>query len=438
MTLANLFPDSAPIQPSAPEEQRADFAHIPAKPAVYLLADQGEAGDDRPLLLATVGDLRAALKRRLADMPSDAPTKRVAYGQICTRVFWRQVNSSFAANFWYARSARALFPETAEGLIPWRNSWWVAVERAGSAEHLQVPHPRFRKTNNLGDPSLTYVGPVRDKHAAQRLVESLEDLFDLCRYHQILVQAPHGKPCAYKEMGKCPAPCDGTVPLDVYHRQIAAALGFATNETRQQWKEDLEAKMRAAAGRLEFETAGRLKQRLQRAGLLDSDAFSILAPLEHFAFLTLQPGKGKPWIEPWVLHPGAGVAECLPQFHKKNLAAAAGSLAERCHELLQRPAVATFSREQSELAALVAHHLFRGENDHGIWLRLSDLRDQETASTRITQACEALLARKASKPVAEQSSDHIPATEEAPGEPAHTLDIAVAAAGDSENAAPSA
>ena len=33
----------------------------------------------------------------------------------------------------------------------------------------------------------------RMKHAAQRLVETLEDLFDLCRYHHILVQAPHGK-----------------------------------------------------------------------------------------------------------------------------------------------------------------------------------------------------------------------------------------------------
>ena len=79
-------------------------------------------------------------------------------------------------------------------MMAWRKSWWVGVERAGD-------FPRFRKTSQISDERLAYVGPVRDKHAAQRLIESLEDLFDLCRYHEILVQAPRGKACAYKEMG---------------------------------------------------------------------------------------------------------------------------------------------------------------------------------------------------------------------------------------------
>ncbi len=56
-----------------------------------------------------------------------------------------------------------------------------------------TPHPRFRKTSNLSDESLAYAGPIRDKNAANRLVESLEELFDLCRYHNTLVQVPHGK-----------------------------------------------------------------------------------------------------------------------------------------------------------------------------------------------------------------------------------------------------
>ena len=54
-----------------------------------------------------------------------------------------------------------------------------------------------------------------------------------------------------------------------YREQIDAALAFAGNENRGAWRGDLENAMRDAAGKLEFEKAGRLKQRLTRAGVLE-------------------------------------------------------------------------------------------------------------------------------------------------------------------------
>ena len=80
---------------------------------------------------------------------------------MCTRVYWRRVDSGFAADWWYWHAARKLFPEAYRGMMAWRKSWWVGVERAGD-------FPRFRKTSQISDERLAYVGPVRDKHAAQR------------------------------------------------------------------------------------------------------------------------------------------------------------------------------------------------------------------------------------------------------------------------------
>ena len=438
-SLEGLFPLSSTITPAAPEALRADFPKIPAKAAVYLLTTTTESNADHPVLLATVGDLRAALKRRLADNPPDAKTKRVAYGTLCTRVHYRIVHSALAANFYYAGAARELFPETAGGLVPWRTSWWVAVERAGV-----TPFPRFRKTHELADPALTYAGPIRDKHAAQRLVESLEDLFDLCRYHSILVQAPQGKACAYKEMGKCPAPCDGSVSLESYRAQIEATLAFVTDadggakaqglqslglsggSPRAVWRQRLEERMKAAAANLQFETAGKIKQRLARAGLLNTEAYAATGRLEDFGFLTLQPGKGRPWIEPWVVHfapeDNSSISnlklqienrkskienraiQCLPQFHIKQLPVVAEELAGQCREIGQGAAAAWLTAEQAPDAALVAHHLFKGESDHGVWLRLADAQD----AGAIIRAAQALRARKAAKPLAEQSTDAVP------------------------------
>jgi excinuclease UvrABC nuclease subunit len=391
-----------------------------------------------------VGDLRGALKRRLADNPPDTKSKRVAYGALCTRVHYRVVHSAFAANFYYAAAARELFPAAAAGLIPWQDSWWIAVERAGAGV---TPFPRFRKTNNLSDPALAYAGPIRDKQAAQRLVESLEDLFDLCRYHHILVQAPQGKACAYKEMGKCPAPCDGSVSLGSYREQMDAALavvtdrseagkeqgvqslGFMAQSPRAAWREQLEQQMKTAAGKLQFETAGKIKQRLARAGLLDTEPYAGMGRLEDFAFLTLQPGKGKPWIEPWIIDfsgqtPGEKTKHetrnlkletsirCLPQFHRKELAGVAEELAGQCRELARQPAAGWLTPEQTRDAALVAHHLFKGESEHSIWLRLAEAQEPGA----IVRAVEMLRARKAAKPLAEQSTDAVPQAEDS-GEP---------------------
>ena len=442
--LETLFPLSSPITPAAPESLRADFPKIPAKPAVYLLSTATGSNDNHPVLLATVGDLRAALKRRLADSPPDAKTKRVPYGTLCTRVHFRIVHSALAANFYYAQAAHRLFPQTAPALIPWHTSWWLAVERPGPASN---PFPRFRKISTLTDPSLAYAGPIRDKHAAQRLVECLEDLFDLCRYHHILIQAPRGKACAYKEMGKCPAPCDGTVSLHSYREQINAALAFLTNTQSHQapgsgggvtsspllcvqspraaWRQQLEQQMQSAAAALHFETAAKIKQRLARAALLDTGPFASIGRLEDFAFLTLQPGKGRPWIEPWLIHFGeseSGAIENplrpLPQFNKQQLPAAAEQLAGQCRDLLQNTVTACLTADQTRHAALVAYHLFKGDADHGVWLRLAAAREP----TAISQAAENLYARKAHKPLAEQSTDATPESGDS-GEPAVAGDV---------------
>lgn len=395
--LAKLFPESSRIDGSAPEEARADWLSIPGKGAVYLLVGE-EAGAEKAMLLATVGDLRAALRRRLADTPAELKSKRVEYGKICTRVYWRRVDSGFAADWWYWHAAKALFPGAYRGMIGWRNSWWVGVERAGV-----TPFPRFRKTSQISDGRLAYAGPVRDKHAAQRLVESLEDLFDLCRYHEILVQAPRGKACAYKEMGKCPAPCDGTVPLEQYRGQVDAALAFAGNENRGAWRRDLENAMRDAAAKLEFEKAGRLKQRLTRAGVLENEALAFLGPLEDFAFLALLPGKGKTAFEAWIFSgAGGGRAACVGQFAYKELEAAAEVLARRCAALMQgQQTVRAFDERGTEEAAIVAHHLFKGEREDGVWLQLHEARD----AGAIVRAAEELRNRKKPAPMAEQASD---------------------------------
>jgi hypothetical protein len=106
-------------------------------------------------------------------------------------------------------------------------------------------------------------GPVPSP-SMKGMMGDLEDLFDLCRYHDVLVRAPHGERCAYYDMGKCPAPCDGTVSMAAYRAALAASADFAVGKSQAMIDANRQA-MTQAAARQDFEQAQRCKGRLARA-----------------------------------------------------------------------------------------------------------------------------------------------------------------------------
>ena len=146
--LENLFDLWAPIDRAAPPESCLPWKSIPAKPAVYLLTGPNPDSNtaDHPYLLATVGNLRAALQRRLG-APPDVHSKRIQYGQVCTRVHYRIVHSPFAANWWYWNAARNLFADTYRQMLAFRPTWWIAADK-------DAAFPKLRRTQDLSDPWL--------------------------------------------------------------------------------------------------------------------------------------------------------------------------------------------------------------------------------------------------------------------------------------------
>lgn len=375
-----------PVRPEQAFEERVAWLDVPAKGAVYLLVGEGNV----PLLLATVGDLRAALKRRLADMVVDAKTKRIDYAKITRGVFYKEVHSPFAANLWYMRTARTLFAGEYRRMISYRAPWWICLKR-------DDPRVIFKRTTDLDRGDVDYIGPIIQRRVAEKLVETALDLFDLCRYPEVIAQAPHGKACAYKEMGKCPAPCDGSVPLTWHGEQLVRARDVLSGVGREQWLATVKGAMTEAAAKLEFEKAGRIKALLARAELLEHESAAHARPLEAFKFLTLQPGTGRTTVEPFVVM--GGEVTPLPLMKKKTLAADAVAV---FNAIVDRPVGAPLDEAQHDHVALVAHHLYRGEDDAGVWLRITPTFNHETIAA---QAAELLERRRPTKPMAEQSSD---------------------------------
>ncbi|HEX2971371.1 MAG TPA: hypothetical protein VHP11_03510, partial [Tepidisphaeraceae bacterium] len=271
----SIFDHSETYEPAGDFE--AFLKWIPARWAVYLLTD----GEDRPVQLLCVKNLRYSLKRRLGGEELVGPSRRVNYRELVRRVYWRRVDSTFEADWVYLEAARRVFPESYQKMVGFRPAWFVHVNP-------EAKFPRYTKTTDLSGKAGVLIGPVEDKNAAGRLITLAEDCFDLCRYYNILVAAPKGKACAYKEMGRCPAPCDGSISMERYREMVRQSV--RTMVEPGEFLEEQKRLMGEAAAGLQFEVAGKIKGRIEQAGQLGKGAYRHARRLEDFAYVSLQRG----------------------------------------------------------------------------------------------------------------------------------------------------
>jgi excinuclease UvrABC nuclease subunit len=358
---------------SVPFDHHADFdpagdfeaflKSVPAKWVVYLLADE----HDQPVQLLCVKNLRYSLKRRLGGDEMIGPTKRVNYREIIRKIHWVRVDSAFEADWLYYEAARVLFPQSYQGMVGFRPAWFMHVNS-------DTNFPRYTKTIELTGKRGALIGPIEDKHAAARLIELVEDAFDLCRYYNILVQSPNASACAYKEMGKCPAPCDGSISMPQYRRLIewsAKVLVDPADFIREQ-----ERRMQQAAVELRFETAGKIKAYIQQLSQLGKGPFRHAAQLQEFQYLSVQRGPRAGTAKLFLITPGHIQ-------HMLCLLDEGFSSSEIMRLTLTRAAETTgeLTADGAERIGIVAHHLFSPKNTHGVFLPLATLDEKTIAKS---------------------------------------------------------
>jgi hypothetical protein len=319
---------------------------LPARWAVATLCD--EAG--RPIQLVCWKNLRRTLRGRVDDKPA--------------RVRWRRVDSDFEADWVYLHCARRLWPQTWPAIVPWIQTWFVHVDP-------EDEFPRYVKTTQLMRTGRT-IGPFPDKHAAARFIELVEDAFDLCRYHHILTQGPNGRACPYKEMGKCPAPCDGSISMQQYHRLIDISLDGIC-EPKALIAEHTE-RMESAAGELRFETAARIKMFVAQISEFGKKAYRHARPMEEFSFVSLQPGPRQGQVKIFLIRLGyVEPVACL--------------LGEPLGDLLDLMRGTEAAAPRREGIGLVARHLFAPKATGGEFIRLSEVdeRSLRAAYNRVSR-----------------------------------------------------
>ncbi len=369
MDLSRLFADCIELPPPP---GAWDPKGLPAHGGVWLLTDEG----DRPIQLGGCESLRRTVRFRL-DPPAEEERRRqrADLRAIARRVWWWPTHSQFETAYDYYRIARELYPDDYLERVAFGPTWFAEA-------CLEARIPRLRPMRSIFRPNCDYFGPFQSRSRCIRYIDVLEELYGLCRCVDILEQAPNGRRCAYADMGKCPAPCDGSFPMEQYRQRVADAVGFVRRGPAA-FLAATEEEMKRAADAQEYEQAAALKRRIDEARKSLAKGNEWVDMLERFRWLIVQRGPGRTTVKPFFVRDG---------WIDRGEVVKTKKLKEHVDEWLRAVqqdspnASRDDERQRTEHVWLVSCFLFRSEKVPGVFLRALDLPRAEDVVARVREA----------------------------------------------------
>ena len=124
-------------------------------------------------------------------------------------------------------------------------------------------YPTLLFTRKRVNDGARYFGPFSSAQTALSLMKTAQRAFGLASCKRVFPRdIGKERPCIYKQLGTCSAPCDNSISADEYKERNKKAMAFLRGSFGVV-KRDLEAQMLAAAEDLNFEAAARLRDRIR-------------------------------------------------------------------------------------------------------------------------------------------------------------------------------
>ena len=227
-----------------------DIDRFPGLPGVYMLKDAG----GETLYIGKANSLRTRVRSHLrADRSQSLRARELAR------------RTAAVETIVVGSGAEALILE-ANLIKEYRPRFNIQLRDDKSYPHIKVtvaePFPRVFVTRRLRQDGSRYFGPYTSVGLMRRSLEVVKRLYTVrsCRY-RLPREAP-ARPCLDHHIGRCQAPCVGLQSRRAYREMIDEILRVLGGET-EAVRRRVEARMRAAAGALDFEGAAKHRTVLQ-------------------------------------------------------------------------------------------------------------------------------------------------------------------------------
>lgn len=137
--------------------------------------------------------------------------------------------------------------------FPDRNQWIKITDET---------YPRLSVVRAVRDDQATYFGPFHRRQSAEDVVLAIYDGFPIRQCTPRLSQSKLINACALAAMGRCSAPCDGTISRDDYGAIVEQVRTALSTDVRGAVT-GLQAKLRRLVDQQRFEEADTIRRRLE-------------------------------------------------------------------------------------------------------------------------------------------------------------------------------
>lgn len=150
--------------------------------------------------------------------------------------------------------------------------------------------PRLTVVRDHADDGARYFGPYRNTSGARRTVEFLNDVLPLRTCPRSFKDArSYGSPCIQLDLHKCLGPCTGKVRREDYRALVNDVTAFLEGNEEVLF-ERLQRGLIAAADKLDFERAARIRNSIQSANQVVQVQRQMNDATVHHTLLLVQPG----------------------------------------------------------------------------------------------------------------------------------------------------
>lgn len=240
----------AAVARGMPDGVAQKLPHLPDSPGVYLWKD----GAGGVLYVGKAKRLRSRVRSYWSQDHEASPK---------TRGLLRKVHD--LETIVVPSEAHALILE-ATLIKEYRPRFNIALRDDKSYPYIKVtiqePFPRVIVTRRLLDDGARYFGPYTDVGAMRRALNVVKRIFTVRSCHYALPREAPERPCLDYFIKRCKAPCVGYQSAEDYRLMIDEVVWFLDGRTSDVMRHVRE-RMLEASERLDFETAGELRDALR-------------------------------------------------------------------------------------------------------------------------------------------------------------------------------
>ncbi len=231
--------------------QRPPTGTIPDAPGSYQFRDR----DGRVIYVGKASSLRSRLSNYFQN-PANLPPRTAQMVAQAESVEWIQVRNDVEAIMLEYSLIKQHKPRFNVRLRDDKSYPFLAVTMSDE-------WPRAVVRRGSKDKGSRYFGPYAHAYAIRETLDSLLRVFPIrtCSDNKFHNHERLGRPCLLFHIEKCSGPCIQAIDHEEYGALVADLLTFLDGETQPVLKR-LEVEMHEASDRLEFERAGRLRDRI--------------------------------------------------------------------------------------------------------------------------------------------------------------------------------